>query len=191
MLKVDCNFLGTICRGKQIFANTIAKKILPYTVRIKIKKVIHIQRPIVLKSIDLNICIRPICKRTTHPLSIGTILASCMSRMTEYIAIEDDNVISHFLQVWVIGIGRLQWMQSLVIQMDECLVIKQDALKVAFKSLGDHCKLSKFALEMIGRIIFLPWSFHAPTSSTYPPLISMQIWQRWSMSWMSCLTIAR
>ena len=24
-----------------------------------------------------------------------------MSRMTEYIAIEDDNVISHFLQVWV------------------------------------------------------------------------------------------
>ena len=38
-------------------------------------------------------------KRTTHPLSIGTILASYISRMTEYIAIEDDSVISHFLQV--------------------------------------------------------------------------------------------
>ena len=29
-----------------------------------------------------------------HPLSIGTLFVSCMSRMTEYIAIEDDNVIS-------------------------------------------------------------------------------------------------
>ena len=26
-----------------------------------------------------------------------------MSRMTEYIAIEDDNVMTHFLQVFVIG----------------------------------------------------------------------------------------
>ena len=37
---------------------------------------------------------------------------------------------------------------------------------------------------MIGRIIFCPWSFYAPTSSTYPPLISTQSWQRWSMSCM-------
>ena len=34
---------------------------------------------------------------------IGTFLASDMSRMTEYIAIEDDNVMTHFLQVFVIG----------------------------------------------------------------------------------------
>ena len=38
-----------------------------------------------------------------HPLSIGTLLASCMSRMTEYIAIEDDNVSFHFLLVLRIG----------------------------------------------------------------------------------------
>ena len=41
--------------------------------------------------------------RATHPLSIGTFLASGMSRMTEYIAIEDDNVMTHFLQVLTIG----------------------------------------------------------------------------------------
>ena len=35
---------------------------------------------------------------------------------------------------------------------------------------------------------FLPWSFYASTSSTYPPLISTQSWQRWSISWRSCLT---
>ena len=55
------------------------------------KKVIHFQRPIVLKSIDLN------------PLSIGTLLVSCMSRIIEYIAIEDDSVIVHFLQVLRFG----------------------------------------------------------------------------------------
>ena len=34
-----------------------------------------------------------------------------MSRMTEYIAIEDDNAISHFLQVLVIGmeVGSNNW----------------------------------------------------------------------------------
>ena len=73
-----------------------------YTVRIKIK-VIHIQRPIVLKSNDLKICMWHIRWRATHPISIGTFLASGMSRMTEYIAIEDDNVMTHFLQVLTIG----------------------------------------------------------------------------------------
>ena len=84
--------------------------IVSYTVRIKIK-VIHIQRPIVLKSIDL-----------THPLSIGTFLASGMSRMTEYIAIEDDNVMTPFLQVFVIGMEdcsecwywQFRWMSALL-----------------------------------------------------------------------------
>ena len=68
------------------------------------KKVIHIQRPIVLKSIDLDICMWLISRRATDlALSIGTILVSCMSRMSEYIAIEDGNDTSHFLQVLVIG----------------------------------------------------------------------------------------
>ena len=75
------------------------------TVRIKIK-VIHIQRPIVLKSIDL----------------ILIDIASGMSRMTEYIAIEDDNVMTHFLQVFVIGMEdcsecwywQFRWMSALL-----------------------------------------------------------------------------
>ena len=41
----------------------------------------------------------------THLHSIGTLLASFMSRMTKLIAIEDDNVIFHVLQVLVIGNG--------------------------------------------------------------------------------------
>ena len=98
---------------------------------------IHIQKHIVLKSINLNICIWPICKEQLiiFPL-VYTLLASCMSRMTDYIAIEDDNVISHLLQVLVIGRGgSLQWMPSLVMQMNECLVIKLDAPKLHLKVL--------------------------------------------------------
>ena len=49
--------------------------------------------------------------RATHPLSIGTLLASCMSRMNEYIAIEDDNVKFHFLQV--------------LLKLDESFIAKQ------------------------------------------------------------------
>ena len=55
-----------------------------------------------------------------------------MSRMTEYIAIEDDNVMTHFLQVFVIGMDRLQWMLVLAIQMDECLVIHMTLTEIAF-----------------------------------------------------------
>ena len=69
--------------------------------RIK-KKVIHIQRPIVLKSINLKIYMWHISKEQP-PFSIGTFLASGMSGMNEYIAIEDDNVMTHFLQVLTIG----------------------------------------------------------------------------------------
>ena len=50
--------------------------------------------------------------------------------MTEVIATEDDNVMSHFCQVWVIRMEDLRWMLSLVIQMDECRVIKRDILKL-------------------------------------------------------------
>ena len=43
--------------------------------------------------------------------------------MTEYIAIEDDNVMTHFLQVFVIGLEDCSECCFLAIQMDECLVI--------------------------------------------------------------------
>ena len=86
--------------------------------------------PIVLKSINLNICMWHI--RTTQPLSIGILFASCMSRMTEYIAIEDDNVISHFLQVLVIG-----WQTAVNAVIGNSngwvLVIKHDATKLHLK----------------------------------------------------------
>ena len=61
------------------------------------KKVIHFQRPIVLKSINLNIYMWHTSKEQL--ILIGIIFASWMSCMTEYIAIEDDSVISHLLQV--------------------------------------------------------------------------------------------
>ena len=44
-----------------------------------------------------------------------------------------------------------------------------DTLKLHFESLGNHCKLSRFVLVMIGTIIFSPGPFYASTSSTYPP----------------------
>ena len=50
-------------------------------------------------------------------------LASGMSRMTEYIAIEDDNVMTHFLQVFVIGMEDFSECWYWAIQVDECLVI--------------------------------------------------------------------
>ena len=60
--------------------------------------------------------------RATHPLSIDTFLVSGMSRMTEYIAIEDDNVMTHILQVFVIGMEdcseccylQFRWMSALL-----------------------------------------------------------------------------
>ena len=67
-------------------------------------------------------CVLSSRERATHPLSIGTFLASGMSRMTEYIAIEDDNVMTHFLQVFVIGMEdcsecwywQFRWMSALL-----------------------------------------------------------------------------
>ena len=44
-------------------------------------------------------------------------------------------------------------MLSLVIQTGECLVIKDDILKLGLKSLSDHCKLSRLTLVISGRII--------------------------------------
>ena len=60
------------------------------------------QRPIVLKSNDLKICMWHISKEQLIFFLFSTFLASGMSRMTEYIAIEDDNVMTHFLQVLTI-----------------------------------------------------------------------------------------
>ena len=53
-------------------------------------------------------------------------------------------------------------MLLLVIQMNRCLVIQHDTLKLHFESLGNHCKLSRLALVMIGRIIFSPGPFMHP-----------------------------
>ena len=69
-----------------------------YTVRMK-KKVIQIQRPVVLKSIILNICVLSISEEQL----IIFPLVPIMYVTHDHIAIEDDNVISHFLQVLVIG----------------------------------------------------------------------------------------
>ena len=65
--------------------------------------------------------------------------------------------------------------------------------EIAFQSLGNHCRLSRFAMViMVGKNIFCPDPFYAPTSSTYPPLISTQNWQRWSIVLnVPYLTIAR
>ena len=75
---------------------------VPCTVRIK-KKVIHIQRPIVLKSINFNIWMWPVYNEQLILFPLVPFLHHIMSRITEYIAIEDDIVISHFLQVLLIG----------------------------------------------------------------------------------------
>ena len=146
----------------------------------------------------------PIRKEHVFFPLVYTLLASFMSRVTEYIAIEDDNVISHYLQVFIGNLdGRLQWMPSLVILMDEYLVNKQ----IAFKCLGDHCKLSRFVLGNDWWDYFLPgpfmhphlqhiqlWFQHKADSDgacpAWPisPLISTQGWQLWSMSCMSYFT---
>ena len=109
-----------------------------YTVRIKIK-VIHIQRPIVLKTIDLKITLSSHVAykwRATHPLSICTFLASGMSRMNEYIDNEGDNVMTHFFASFRNWDGRLQWMLLLAIQMDEGLVIDIWHTEIAFWKFG-------------------------------------------------------
>ena len=49
-----------------------------------IKKVIHIQRPVVLKLINFNICIWPISKEQLIFFPLAYHFASCMSCMTEY-----------------------------------------------------------------------------------------------------------
>ena len=86
-----------------------------------------------------------------------------MKRMTEYNAIEYDNVISHFLQVLVTGIdGRLQWMPSLVIQMDECLVNKHDTLELHLKVWMIIASYQDLFWVMIGMIIFCSGPFMHP-----------------------------
>ena len=76
---------------------------------------------------------------------------------------------------------------------DECVpCYSHVTLKLHFESLGNHCKISRFVLVMIGRNIFnalLLLCTHI--FNIIPPLISTQSWQRWSISWRSCLTMAR
>ena len=85
-----------------------------------------------------------------------------MSRMTEYIAIEDDNVISYFLQVLVIGMADCSECSKLVIQMDACLVIKHDTLKLHLKVWVIIASYQDLFWVMIGRIIFCPGPFMHP-----------------------------
>ena len=68
-----------------------------YTVRIN-KKVIHFQRPIVLSKLNWIV----VCGVQVKS-NVLILFPSCMSRMTEYTVIEDENVIFHFLQVLLIG----------------------------------------------------------------------------------------
>ena len=53
-------------------------------------------------STDINICMWPISKEQLILFPLVPFLHH-VCRMIEYIAIEDDNVMSHFLQVLVIG----------------------------------------------------------------------------------------
>ena len=70
----------------------------------------------------------------TQPLSIQyTLLASGMSRMIEYIAIEDDNVMTHFLQVLTIGI-KAPLPNSVMVWL----------LKLSHLMPGDHFLSGKF-----------------------------------------------
>ena len=87
-----------------------------YTVCIKIK-VIHFQMPIVLNSIDLNICMWPILSKE----QLFFPLVPFLHHVTH------DRVHCHWKLQCHIPLfasfgnwdGRLQWMPSLVIQMDE------------------------------------------------------------------------
>ena len=86
------------CYGREPLTSdndSLLYEVCLYTVRIK-KRVIHFQRPIVLKSIDLKIDLK-ISKEQL--ILFPLVHTSGMSRITEYIAIEDDNVMTHFLQV--------------------------------------------------------------------------------------------
>ena len=58
--------------------------------------------------------------------------------------------------------GRLQWMPSLVIQMDECLVNKHDTLKLHLKVWVIIASYQDLFWVMIGRIIFCPGPFMHP-----------------------------
>ena len=72
-------------------------------------------------------------------------------------------------------------MVSLVIQMDECLVIKHDTLKLQSNARVIIASYQDLLLVMIGGIIFRPSPFmHPHLQHNYPPLISMQSRQRWS-----------
>ena len=57
----------------------------------------------ILKSIDLKICVWHISKEQLILFPLVHFLHQVCHSMTEYIAIEDDNVMTHFCEVWTIG----------------------------------------------------------------------------------------
>ena len=69
--------------------------------------------------------------------------------------------------------GRLQWMPSLVIQMDECLVNKHDTLKLRLKVWGIIASYQDLFWVMIGRIIFCPGPF---MGFMHPHLQDIHFW---------------
>ena len=92
--------------------------------------------------------------------------------MTEHITIQEDNVMSHFFQVLLI-----EWnaaVDALIGNSGGWLACYQEWYsEIAFQSLSDHCKSTRFMLIMIGRIMFFP-ELCAPKSWTYPPLSLME-----------------
>ena len=94
--------------------------IICYTVRIKIK-VIHIQRPIVPKSIDLKICMWHISKEQLIFPLVPFLHQVCTHDWVHcHWRWQCHDPLFASFRNWD---GRLQWMLVLAIQMDECLVI--------------------------------------------------------------------
>ena len=95
---------GSLGRFLSLFRFIFAVKIFLHTVCIKIK-VIHFQRPIVLTSINLNLHVTFICKDQLILFPLVPFLHHVRhAHLTGYIAIEDDNVSFHVLQVLRIGL---------------------------------------------------------------------------------------
>ena len=93
-------------------------------------------------------------------------LLACMSRMIEYIAIKDDNVMSHFCKFLQLGLnnGRMSVVIGNWDGRVPCYYTWHT--EIALKCLDDNCKLSRFAFGNDWYDYFLPCSFHASTSST-------------------------
>ena len=123
-----------------------------YTVRIK-KKVIHIQRPIVLKSIDLKICMWHISKEQLILFPLVPFLHQVCYAWPSTLPLKMTMSWPTFCKFSYLG-----WKTAVnaVVGNSDGWVpcYSHDTLKLHFESLDNHCKLSRFVLVMIGRIIF-------------------------------------